>query len=295
VKEIRIHGRGGQGVVLAAELLAMAALEDDSFGQAFPAFGGERRGAPVQAFVRLDVRPIRLRYRVGHPDYIVILDPSLVDMLDVLHGLKPGGLVLINSEKSLTTIAVPSDALIYSVPATRIAFEVFGQPFVNPAMLGALAAASGEVSLPAIQRAFRLRFPGELGEKNSLAARWAHDLIREGEVTPVKLTTSHRPPRTTPMWEDSPGLGAPGRPLYVGGVVAPRTSLAYPTGAWRYSRPVLDEATCSGCGLCEAYCPDGCVLVVDGRYVVDYAYCKGCGICAHECPVGAIHMIDEES
>jgi pyruvate ferredoxin oxidoreductase gamma subunit len=294
LKEIRIHGRGGQGAVLAAELLAVAALEDGKFGQAFPAFGGERRGAPVQAFVRLDTRPIRLRHRVNHPDYVVILDRSLLDVLDVLYGLKPGGLVLVNSEKPPSTIAWPSDALACSVPATRIALEVFGQPFVNPAMLGALAAATGEVSLAAIQRAFQLRFPGELGERNSRAARLGHDWLQEAGMAPVKVTRSRPAPGGVAAWEESPGLGAPGRPIHFATVVAPHTALAYPTGAWRYSRPVFDQAACTGCRLCEMVCPDGCVLVVDGEYVADYVYCKGCGICAHECPAGAIQMVAEE-
>ena len=133
--------------MLAAELLAVAALEDGKYGQAFPAFGGERRGAPVQAFVRLNDRAIRLRHRVHKPDYLLILDPSLFDMLDVLQGLAADGLVIINTEKALDDLAWSAEVCACTVPATRIGQEVFGKPLASPAMLGAFAAATGEVGL----------------------------------------------------------------------------------------------------------------------------------------------------
>ncbi len=293
MSEIRIHGRGGQGAVLAAELLVVAAFEDRKYGQAFPAFGGERRGAPVQAFIRLDTRPIRLRHRVNDPDWILILDSSLLEMADVTHGLRPEGVVLINNEKPPSTLAWSSEAMVYSIPATRIALEVLGQPLVNPAMLGAFSAATAAVSLAAIQKAFRRRFPGELGEKNSRAAQVAYDWFHQMGATPVRVLKS-REALGVPAWGDSPGLGAPGRSLHFAGVVAPRTAMAYATGNWRYNRPIFDQEKCTGCGFCEMYCPDGCVLVENRKFTPDYLYCKGCGICAQECPAGAIQMIVEE-
>jgi pyruvate ferredoxin oxidoreductase gamma subunit len=293
LKEIRIHGRGGQGAVLAAELLVVAAFSDGRYGQAFPAFGGERRGAPVQAFIRLGSHPIRIRHRVNAPDWLIILDASLLEMADVLQGLGPDGLVLINSEKAPSALAWSSDALVYSVPATRIASEIMGQPHVNPAMLAAFSAATGAVTLVSVQEAFCRRFPGELGEKNSRAAQAAYDWFRQTASAPVRVTKSKQTPGV-PAWGDSPGLGAPGRPLHFASVMAPRTALAYPTGTWRYSRPVFDLEKCNGCGFCEMYCPDTCVLVEDKKYYPDYTYCKGCGICARECPADAIQMIAEE-
>ncbi len=110
--EIRIHGRGGQGAVLAAELLVVAAFEDKKYGQAFPAFGGERRGAPVQAFVRLHTNPIRVRHRVNAPDCLIILDASLLDMTDVLGGLVPRGTVLVNNDKPTAALPWSSEALV---------------------------------------------------------------------------------------------------------------------------------------------------------------------------------------
>jgi pyruvate ferredoxin oxidoreductase gamma subunit len=294
LKEIRIHGRGGQGAVLAAELLAVAALEDGKFGQAFPAFGGERRGAPVQAFVRLSNTAIRLRHRVNQPDYVLILDSSLLETVDVLRGFKPGGLVLINSEKAPSSLAWTADAQVCAVPATRIALEVFGQPFINPAMLGAFAAVTNEISLAAIQQAFRHRFPGTVGEKNSRAAQLGYEWLQSTAIAPRPVVRS-RESVTTPIgWDGDPGLGAPGRPLNPAIVIAPRTSLAYPTGTWRYHKPIVDLATCNGCGVCAMLCPDGCILINGKQAIIDYEYCKGCGICAAECTPEAIQLIAEE-
>ena len=291
MKEIRIHGRGGQGVVLAAELLVVAAFEDGKYGQAFPFFGGERRGAPVQAFIRLDARPVRLRYRVTQPDTVIILDRTLPDMVDVLSGLRPAGSALIDTERSPVTLPWSAEADVYAVPATHIAMQVFGQPFVNPAMLGAWAAVTREVSLAGIQRAFQQRFPGPLGEKNSQAVQMGYDFICAG-AEPVKVSPSQRVWGGT-VWDKSPGLGAPGQPLHFAAVVAPRTSLAYPTGGWRYSRPIVDAEICNGCGVCEMFCPDGCLTIADKQAVVDLRFCKGCGICAKECSREAIRMIEE--
>ena len=184
MKEIRIHGRGGQGSVLAAELLAVAAFADGHWGQAFPVFGGERRGAPVQAFVRLSDQAIRLRTRIRTPDYIILQDLSLLGLVNVTDGLKPGGLIIANSDGT-KDIAWPEGVSVCHVPALQIALRVLGRPFLNPSMLGAFAAASGEVTLNSIQEAFRERFPGELGEKNAEAAQIGYEQITHHEDTPV--------------------------------------------------------------------------------------------------------------
>jgi pyruvate ferredoxin oxidoreductase gamma subunit len=294
LKEIRFHGRGGQGAVLAAELMVVAAFEDGKYGQAFPAFGGERRGAPVQAFVRLDQHPVRVRYRVNQPDHVIILDHTLPNMVDVLDGLKQGGLAFIDSEKSPADLLWSVDAPVYAIPATRIALEVFGQPFVNPAMLGAWAAATSEVSLDAITHAFLDHFPGSLGEKNGRAAQMGFDFIRAGAI-PVQVKKSAQVVGRPAVWGREEVAGVPGQPLHFASVVAARTSLAYPTGSWRYSRPVIDLEACNGCTVCEMFCPDSCLAIVDEKAVMDLDFCKGCGICAEVCARNAIQMVVEEA
>ena len=294
MKEIRLHGRGGQGAVLAAELMVVAAFEEGKYGQAFPAFGGERRGAPVQAFVRLDEHPVRVRYRVNQPDHVIIMDHTLPNMVDVLDGLKPGGLALIDCEKSPSDLLWSVDAPVYAVPATRIALEVFGHPFVNPAMLGAWAAVTGEVSLEAIAHAFQHRFPGSLGEKNSRATELGYEFIRSGS-TPVQVKKANQAVGRPSVWLREEVAGVPGQPLHFASVVAARTSLAYPTGSWRYSRPQIELELCNGCTICETFCPDSCMAIVDEKAVVDFEFCKGCGICAEVCARNAIQMVNEEA
>ncbi len=159
----------------------MAALEDGKFSQAFPFLGagGERRGKPIQAFARIDDRFIRLRSRVYQPDYVMVQDPTILKEVDVLAGLKTGGTVLINTEKSLS----PSDrdGLIrwVEVPASKIALEVLGKPLMNAALLGAFSVVTEEISFPSLEKAIKKRFPGEVGYQNVQIARKAHDYSRK--------------------------------------------------------------------------------------------------------------------
>lgn len=177
--EIRIHGRGGQGSVTAAELLAVAAFDDGREAQAFPAFGVERRGAPVLAFCRISDKPIRLRSQIHAPDYSIVQDPTLMDTVDVLAGLKPDGTVLINTERPAADLKLETTARVVTFPATQIALEELGRPIMNTALMGAFSGVSGAISFEAIERSIRHRFPGELGEKNVRAARRAYDLMKE--------------------------------------------------------------------------------------------------------------------
>jgi pyruvate ferredoxin oxidoreductase gamma subunit len=177
--EIRIHGRGGQGSVTAAELLAVAAFDDGREAQAFPAFGVERRGAPVLAFCRIDSEPIRTRSQIYEPDYVIVQDPTLMDTVDVLAGVKPDGTVLINTEHAAAELKLDTTARVVTFPATQIALETLGRPIMNTAIMGAFAGISGAISFEAIERSIRHRFPGELGDKNVQAARKAYELTKE--------------------------------------------------------------------------------------------------------------------
>jgi pyruvate ferredoxin oxidoreductase gamma subunit len=179
--EIRLHGRGGQGVVTAAELLSVAAFRQGRYAQAFPSFGSERTGAPVMAFCRIDTRPIRLREPVLAPHALIVQDTTLLHQIDVFGGLRPAGLVLLNAPPDAELPRPPghADVVVVAVPASRLAREHVGRPVPNAALLGGLAAASGQVDLDSVVAAIRARFPGDLADGNAAAATRAYELVRE--------------------------------------------------------------------------------------------------------------------
>jgi pyruvate ferredoxin oxidoreductase gamma subunit len=172
--EIRIHGRGGQGAVTSAEMIALAAIEEQKYAQGFPSFGPERRGAPVVAFARVDEKPIRLRSKIYHPDVAVVLDPTLLKILDPSQGLKPGGLLIINTNKSIQQIKAEFgyQARIATVDADLIAREELGLPITNTTMIGALVRATGLVQLDSMIQPLQHRF-GKGAERNVRALRRA--------------------------------------------------------------------------------------------------------------------------
>jgi pyruvate ferredoxin oxidoreductase gamma subunit len=179
MKEIRIHGRGGQGSVTAAEMLSVAAFEDGKFSQAFPAFGVERRGAPVQAFTRISNSPIRLRSQIYTPDYVIVQDATLLETVNVASGIKDDGIILINTKESPEELKIDTKARVMTVDATKVAMDVIGIPIVNTVLLGAFAGATGEINVESIKKAIRDRFSGKVAEKNSKAIQKAYDLIKE--------------------------------------------------------------------------------------------------------------------
>ena len=145
--EIRIHGRGGQGNVAAAELLSIAAFKDGKFAQAFPSFGAERIGAPVQAFVRIDDKKIRTREEVRTPDYLIVQDSFLIGAVPVLDGIKPDGLILVNSDENPEDLNIKTTATVETIPATEIALEIIGRPIPNAIMIGAFCSLTGLVRI----------------------------------------------------------------------------------------------------------------------------------------------------
>jgi pyruvate ferredoxin oxidoreductase gamma subunit len=182
---VRIHGRGGQGAVTAAEMLSVAAFDEGRHAQAFPTFGSERTGAPVVSFCRIDDRAIRLREPIADPDALIVQDPTLLHQVNLFAGLKRDGFLLINTSKTLDELGLGDfvsrlrDERVVAVPATEIAREHLGRPLPNAALLGGFAALTGEVSLKAVSGAIRARFPGAVGEGNVRAAEVAHDHVRE--------------------------------------------------------------------------------------------------------------------
>lgn len=179
--EIRFHGRGGQGVVVASEVLADAAFQEGKRVQSFPAFGVERRGAPVMAFTRIDEKPIRIRSQIYEPDHIIILDPTLLEVLDVKAGLKTGGWVLLNSADDPTAFGLHDRFRVGTVDANHIAFKYRlgprNAPIVNTAILGAFARLTGIVGLEALSAAVRAAVPVRPDE-NVAAVQEAYENTR---------------------------------------------------------------------------------------------------------------------
>jgi pyruvate ferredoxin oxidoreductase gamma subunit len=175
--EIRWHGRGGQGAVTSAELVAQAAINEGKYAQAFPAFGAERRGAPVVAFVRISSnQPIRVRAEIAEPDVVVVLDPGLLRIVDVTSGLKATGMLVVNTKKPPEQIRQEFNVnwSLATVDATKIAEELLGVPIVNTSMIGALLKATEVVKLESLFEPLRQRF-GRLAERNIEAMKRAHE------------------------------------------------------------------------------------------------------------------------
>ena len=180
MKETRIHGRGGQGSLVLAQFMAIAALEDGKYGQAFPFLGGggERRGKPIMAFCRLSDQPIRLRSRVDEPDYVIVQDATIMGELDVTEGLKDGGLVLLNTDKSVEDLGLSGKPFeVHTISADNLARRILGRPIINTALLGAFAAITNEITLQSALNAVRSKFPGRLGEKNAQVVQESYDQL----------------------------------------------------------------------------------------------------------------------
>jgi len=274
VKEMLIVGRGGEGVVLASQLLA------DTFGragywvQSFPEFKAERRGAPISAFLRWDESaPIHRRYKVLDCDVLVVVSPAPPSE-QVLAGVRPGGLVLLNRERHFP---FTGEFDVAHVPASRIAQEhgilsSEGRPMGNVALLGACVELLAPGDLGVLEAAIAARM-GSAAAANVQAAREGyarctrqHVLAHDARVERTSRVARHRRRR---------------RPLFA---VSTSDSLRTHTGSWSLDRPVLLEA-CNDCAVCALFCPEGAVTRTGGSMSIDYLYCKGCGICEVVCPV----------
>lgn len=178
--QVRLHGRGGQGVVTAAEMLSIAGFSEEKHAQAFPSFGSERTGAPVVSFCRLDNKEIRNREPILEPDCLIIQDPTLFHALDVFTGLKPEGYVLINSTKDWDTLGIRDkvehlpEGHVVGINASALAREHVGRPVPNAALLGGFAAITGQITLEAVEKAISTKFGGKIAAGNIAAARAAH-------------------------------------------------------------------------------------------------------------------------
>ena len=281
--EIRFHGRGGQGAVVASELLAQAAFLDGKMPQSFPFFGVERRGAPVTAFARIDSKPIGLRTSITNPDVVVVLDPGLLTGAPVADGLKPGGLLLVNTPRDPASLAAPPGVRRAAVDATHIALShglgTTMMPIVNTTILGALSRATGATSLAALTRAIDQFVPARPKE-NRLAAQDGYRSVRtaNGGGVPDRVR-GPTPTAALPLPE---------------GPVATVSSEVYHTATWRTFTPVVHLERCTKCNFCWKFCPDDAIeFDAKGFPQIKLDYCKGCGICAAECPPKTIEMVAE--
>ncbi|MCK5647543.1 MAG: 2-oxoacid:acceptor oxidoreductase family protein [Gammaproteobacteria bacterium] len=181
--QIRIHGRGGQGVVSASELLSVAAFSEGKYSQSFPSFGSERMGAPVQAFARISDSSITIREPVMEPDMLIIQDPTLFNAIDVFDGAKTDGYLLINSSRTPAELGIEDMTSQYpknhvmTLPATELALKYIKQPKPNTVLLGAFAALSHMINLPALEDAIRGKFPKKIAEPNIAATTAGYNHI----------------------------------------------------------------------------------------------------------------------
>jgi len=183
MQEVRLHGRGGQGAVTSAELIATAAINKGKFAQAFPSFGPERRGAPVVAFSRVDEKKINIRAKVYSPDIVIVLDPGLLSLLDPTDGMKADGILVLNTKKDPDEIRdkYGYKCKIITIDANKIALKELGRLIVNTTMLGAFLKATDALTLEDIETPLMDRFGAKLGGKNMIALRRAYEeaIIKE--------------------------------------------------------------------------------------------------------------------
>jgi pyruvate ferredoxin oxidoreductase gamma subunit len=277
MKEMLLIGRGGQGVVLASQILADAFARAGYWVQSFPEFKAERRGAPICGFLRWDAAPIRRRYKVQRCDVLVVVSAS-PPLPETMQRVRPGGLVLLNRDRRFERTG-PFE--IARVPASAIArrhgiVSSEGRPMGNVAALGACVRLLLPDGLEFLEQAIESRM-GAHAAANVLAARDGYERCVRQRARRHDLVVEVRP--------DPPrDIAAPPFP------VSTTTTLANHTGSWSEERPVLDDA-CSACALCALFCPEGAIARQGSSMAIDYLYCKGCGICEVVCPVqSAIHM-----
>ncbi len=282
MRELVFVGRGGQGVVLASQLLADTLARAGYWVQSFPEFKAERRGAPISAFLRWDeTSPIHRRYKVRDCDVLVVVSASPPSP-QLIERVRPGGLILLNRENRFRYTG-PFE--IARVPASLIArrngvLSSEGRTMGNVAVLGACVRLLLPHGLEWLEQAIAARM-GALAEANIVAAREGYELCTRQRTlaTDTPVAPAPGPERPSARRED--------RPVFP---TSTTDSLLNHTGSWSDERPVL-TGECTACALCALFCPEGVISRSNGSMAIDYLYCKGCGICEVVCPVrNAIHM-----
>ena len=292
--EIRWHGRAGQGAKTVSQMLALALIDAGRWVQAFPEYGPERSGSPMRAYNRSADAPIRRRDPITTPDAVVVLDPSLLAEVDVAAGLRPRGVLVVNSD------APPSDVRhrlafagrLACIPGDRIAASA-GAGQANIVLLGALAAVLGEPSLDALGGTLRASLGGKLGPSEMQAA---HTCLAAGHAAGLASRAQRDLDRLAPTTRTSERAAAGTfRELPAGAMVIAAGAERLRTGSWRGGmKPQVVASRCVNCLLCWVYCPDCAIRLEHARLEgFDYALCKGCELCVEVCPTGAISMVEE--
>ena len=280
MQEMLLVGRGGEGVVLASQILADTFARAGCWVQSFPEFKAERRGAPISAFLRWDAaEPVRRRYKLRDCDVLVAITPA-PPAPELLARVRPGGLVVLNREEPFP---VDGDYRLARVPASRIArrhgiLSAEGRPMGNLAMLGAAVRLLLPNGLELLEQAIAARLGG-LAEANAAAARDGYARCRRQRARRATEPASEHVAVCNLLDGERPRFP-----------IGHTSSLAVETGSWSLERPVILEP-CNACGICALFCPEGAVERRDGTIEIDYLHCKGCGICEVVCPVrGAIEL-----
>ncbi|MCX7926777.1 MAG: 2-oxoacid:acceptor oxidoreductase family protein [Candidatus Omnitrophica bacterium] len=178
MKEIRIHARAGQGAITTASILGYAYFSKGKFAYAFPHFGAARMGAPMNAFVRVDDKPVRLRSQIYEPDYIIIVDSTLLRGFNCFAGLKENGIAIVNKREGIDIPKVKAKQKVIIVPANDIAAKNIGRPLGNTALLGAFSAATGELDVEALVEAVKQRFSGKALEGNIASIKEGYEFVK---------------------------------------------------------------------------------------------------------------------
>lgn len=291
--EIRIHGRGGQGTVLAAEILANAFVSGGKYASVFPSFGVERRGSAVMAFARFGEIPIRERTRVYRPDTLLMLDQASTENSAYYEGFKNGGTVIANTVHFQNIIDMDlKQQLLGTVDGVAIALEEIGLAVTNTCMLGAYARVTELVQLDDLKKALALYFDGQVLQRNIRSLERGYQDVKIMRFPKQEAAPDMRKAGLDPAVIAPPPNAGPFESAWDD---TDQKMISAKTGEWRYRRPELIKSACRKCGWCSIYCPVGCMKMGhDAYYHRDLNYCKGCGVCANECPALAIKMKAEE-
>lgn len=288
--EISLFGRGGQGIVTAAAVIAEAALRDGKYPQKMPVYGAARRGDTVKAFVRIGDEPVMVRSPILTPDCVIICDAS-IPRGEAGRGLRVSGVLVLNDAGGAHPGEGERIRTFCSLDANDVSREVFGPlpiPLTGIIMVGAFLRATAAVSMPSIRAAISAHFSSDMLEKNLRALQEGHSRARlRGDE---KAESGYLFPPA--VWREADLL--PYDELPPGPVFTPESLADLKAGSWRSRRPRIDASRCRTCGRCRPLCPEGVICEDNKKMFINDDYCKGCGICLRECPWEAISMVEEE-